>query len=188
MSETTTIATQPLLWALTAALLVLGLFAWLIWRRQKDLEELRRAAAEGAVTTEFDRFFTLSGDLLAIVGLDGHFKRLNPAWQETLGHSVQVVLKTPFIDFVHPDDRSATMEELGRLAEGSGTARFENRYLTADGDWRWISWTATPFPDGDLVYCVARDVTARRQAEQLLREEKKLPSWRIGPRVSSWRT
>ena len=172
MSETTTFAAQPLLWALTAAPLVLGLFAWLIWRQRKALEELRRVAAEVAVTAEFDRFFTLSGDLLAIVGLDGHFKRLNPAWQETLGHSVQVVLKTPFIDFVHPDDRTVTMEELGRLAEGSGTARFENRYLTADGDWRWISWTATPFPDGDLVYCVARDVTARRRSEQLLREEK----------------
>ena len=172
MSETTTFAAQPLLWALTAAPLVLGLFAWLIWRQRKALEELRRVAAEVAVTAEFDRFFTLSGDLLAIVGLDGHFKRLNPAWQETLGHSVQVVLKTPFIDFVHPDDRTVTMEELGRLAEGSGTARFENRYLTAYGDWRWISWTATPFPDGDLVYCVARDVTARRRSEQLLREEK----------------
>ncbi|MEE2846812.1 MAG: PAS domain-containing protein [Gemmatimonadota bacterium] len=88
-----------------------------------------------------------------------------------MGHSQQVGLKTPFIDFVHPDDRPATMEELGRLAIGSETVRFENRYLTAAGDWLWISWTATPLPGGDLFYCVARDFTARRQDEQRLREE-----------------
>ena len=80
MSETTTFAAQPLLWALAAAPLVLGLFAWLIWRQRKALEELRRVAAEVAVTAALDRFFTLSGDLLAIVDLDGHFRRLNPAW------------------------------------------------------------------------------------------------------------
>ena len=107
-----------------------------------------------------------------ILGLDGHFKRLNPAWQDTLGHAMQVVLKTPFIDLVHPEDRTRTMEHLGRLADGFGPVRFETRFLTADGDWRWISWTATPSPDRGLVYCVARDVTARRQAEQLLKADK----------------
>jgi PAS domain S-box-containing protein len=110
--------------------------------------------------------------MLAILGLDGHFKRLNPAWQDTLGHSMQVVLKTPFIDLVHPEDRTRTMEQLARLADGVGPVRFETRFLTADGDWRWLSWTATPSPDRDLVYCVARDVTRRRQAEQLLKADK----------------
>lgn len=171
MSETTTIAAQPLLWTLVVGLLVLALLVWLHWRRGRATGEVRPAAKTGTSAAEIDRFFKHSGDLLAIVGLDGHFKRLNPAWNAILGHSEQVGLKTPFIDFVHPDDRMLTMEELGRLANGSETVRFENRYLTAAGDWLWISWTATPLPGGDLFYCVARDVTARRQEEQLLRAE-----------------
>jgi len=63
------------------------------------------------------------------------------------GHATQVVLKTQFIDLVHPEDRTRTMEHLGRLADEFGSIRFEPRFLTADGDWRWISWTATPWPD-----------------------------------------
>ena len=41
---------------------------------------------------------------------------------------------------------------------------FQNRYLDSGGEVHWIEWTSVPFPDEDLIYAVARDVTERKAA------------------------
>jgi PAS domain S-box-containing protein len=37
--------------------------------------------------TELEQFFDLSIDLLCVVGFDGYFKRVNAAWERTLGYT-----------------------------------------------------------------------------------------------------
>jgi len=80
---------------------------------QTDITERKRAEEER------DRFFTISIDLLCIAGLDGYFKRLNPAWEKTLLHTNEELLVEPFLNFVHPEDRAATLTELNKLATGT---------------------------------------------------------------------
>jgi PAS domain S-box-containing protein len=117
-----------------------------------------------------DRFFTLSLDLLCIAGFDGVFRRLNPAWQHILGYTLEDLTTHPFLDFVHPEDHNATLDEMDKLTAGSQTTvAFENRYRTKTGDYRWLMWTAVPFSSDQLIYATARDVTERRQMEQQLR-------------------
>jgi PAS domain S-box-containing protein len=65
-----------------------------------------------------DRFFTLSIDLLCIAGFDGYFKRLNPSWERVLGYRIEDLTSSPFLDFVHPDDRAATIAEMQKLIAG----------------------------------------------------------------------
>jgi hypothetical protein len=48
---------------------------------------------------------------------------------------------------------------------GERALAFENRYLCKDGSFRWLHWNAAPSGDERVIYSVARDVTARKQAE-----------------------
>ncbi|MGH9384776.1 MAG: response regulator [Vicinamibacterales bacterium] len=116
---------------------------------------------------ELDRFFMLSLDLLCIAGYDGFFKRVNPAWQRVLGYTEAELLSTPYIELVHPDDRQATAAESSK-AEAHDVIHFENRYLHKDGTLRWLLWTSTPFPERQVVYAAARDITERKAAEETM--------------------
>jgi PAS domain S-box-containing protein len=121
----------------------------------------RRRRAE----RDFARMFNLSLDLLCISGFDGYFKRVNPAFERTLGYSSAELLSRPFIEFVHPDDRALTIEADARLSRGDSLTEFENRYICADGSERWLQWSSRPVPGEALQYGVAKDVTDRKRAE-----------------------
>ena len=117
---------------------------------------------------ELDRFFMLSLDMLCIVGFDGYFRRVNPAWKRGLGYTEADMLSKPFLDFVHPDDREPSIAEMKRLAAGHEVIYFENRYFHKDGTWRWLMWTATPYREQQVVYAAGRDITERKAAEHTL--------------------
>ena len=128
-----------------------------------DIAERKRAEAER------DRLFTLSLDLLCIAGVDGYFKRINPAFEETLGFTSQELLAEPFVEFVHPEDRAATIREVEKLSAGAATALFENRYRCKDGTYVWLAWKAVPVTEEGLIYAAARNVTEQKRAEQDIR-------------------
>lgn len=105
-----------------------------------------------SLEAESNRFFDLSRDMICIAGFDGYFKRVNPAFERTLGYSQEDLLGRPMAEFVHPDDR-----------DGPGG---ENRYLDTDGEIHWLEWTSVAIPEEEVIYAVARDVTDRKMLEQ----------------------
>ncbi len=128
------------------------------------------AAALERARGDLDSFFTVSVEMLCIAGFDGYFKRLNPAWSETLGYSLEELYSRPWLDFVHPDDREATIAVAQCLFDGKLTIRFENRYRHADGSYRWIVWNAAPVVEKQLIYAAASDITERKRVERILEE------------------
>jgi PAS domain-containing protein len=58
-----------------------------------------------------DGSLALSIDLLCCLGFDGHFSRLNLAWERTLDFTPAELMSRPSIDFVHPDDREHTIQQ-----------------------------------------------------------------------------
>jgi len=119
---------------------------------------VRRRRAERLV----DDLFELSLDLLCVAGLDGWFKRVNPAFEQTLGYTAGELLSRPLRDFVHPDDRETTQDTIRALGHGGDLGHFVNRFLRSDGVIRWLQWSARALPERGLVYAAARDVTDNR--------------------------
>jgi PAS domain S-box-containing protein/putative nucleotidyltransferase with HDIG domain len=118
---------------------------------------------------EVVRYFDASLDLLATADLKGRFTRVNPAWERALGYSPETMCSRPFIEFVHPEDREATIAETAALSRGSrDTVRFRNRYRAVDGRYLWLEWSATGSPSEGVIHAVARDITVQCEAEQQL--------------------
>lgn len=120
---------------------------------------------------ERDRFFSLPLDMFCIIGFNGYFQRLNPSWETTLGYNRSDLMQQPFLEFVHPEDRQATLVEMNALMNETPSRYFENRYRCQNGSYRWLGWTATPFSDEGVLYAIARDITAQKQAEGSLRQK-----------------
>ena len=98
---------------------------------------------------------------------DGYFKRVNPAFERTLGYTSDELLAKPFADFVHPDDRAVTRRRTRSWSGRRHIVRFENRYLRKRRQERWLQWSARSVPEEGLIYAAARDVTdSRRTSEE----------------------
>ena len=113
---------------------------------------------------ELERFFALSRDMLCVADFNGFLRRVNPAFERALGHSAEALLREPFVSFVHPDDRDATLAEYTSVLNGGEALEFENRYRSRDGSYRWLQWASATDRDAGLIYAVARDVTEAKQA------------------------
>lgn len=153
-----------------------------LYRKSQEIEQLReregrqhrRELADVADRLEAEtirnRFFTLSLDLLAISSFNDYFIQLNPVWMTTLGFDEREFKSRSMLEFVHPEDRTATAEVLTKLKMASSPVYFENRYRCKDGSFRWLGWTAAPFPQEELVYIFARDITERKAKETEIKD------------------
>jgi PAS domain S-box-containing protein len=115
------------------------------------------------------RFFELTPDLFCIAGMDGYFRRVNANFSRVLGHPTAQLLTEPFLNFVHPDDRAATVDIMAGLNRGELCVRFRNRYRDVGGEYRWFEWQAKPLVGEGMIFAVARDVTDTMRLEGQLR-------------------
>ena len=114
---------------------------------------------------DFARFFDNSLDLNGIANAEGYFRRVNIAWERTLGWTAPEISASPWLDFVHPDDRQAAIDAGQRLLAGESVTSFENRYRCKDGRYRLIQWHVESV--GGEAYCSGRDVTEERSRPAL---------------------
>jgi PAS domain S-box-containing protein len=169
-----------------ASLVALGLTGVWDWRTDADISALGYVARgltfavvgvtvgyfavqRRALERRLERAYEVAIDLQCTAGFDGRFQRVNPAGCALLGYTEAELTSRPFLDFVHPDDRERTALETERLADGTGdSVDFQNRYLTADGSYRWLAWTAVGVAGDELIYASARDVTVSRDQRDAL--------------------
>jgi PAS domain S-box-containing protein len=116
---------------------------------------------------ERDEIWRASQDMLLVIDRQGIFRAVNPAWTRTLGYQPEELIGSRFDTYVEPGDIDRTYAAIEH-ASRDALPSFENRYRHKDGSWRDIAWTAAPL--GELIYCVARDVTEEKRRETALAE------------------
>jgi len=127
-----------------------------------DITERKRAESER------DRLFNFSTDLICVASYQGYFTQVNPAWNRTFGWTEAELTSRPWLEFVHPDDYVVTDNAGKELVDGMAVLRFENRFRHKDGSYRWLQCNSFPLPEAQMIFCIARDITASKQAEAAL--------------------
>jgi len=129
-----------------------------------DITELKFAEDER------QRVFDVSLDMLAVIAFDGNFIEVNPAWERTLGWSVDDLKNTPWLNLIVKDDQDSATTVNERLLQGESVSGFESRCLCKDGSFRWLSWSSFPDMEQQLIYTAVRDITSQRRMEDELRQ------------------
>lgn len=123
---------------------------------------------------ELNQLFNFAPDLIVIIDSEGYFKRVNPATCELLGYTEEELYAVPFINFIYQDDREKSINEANHLLEDNQTFYFENRYVTKSGKTKWLAWNATYSDQENSVYAVAKDITEKKELEDLLQKANEL--------------
>lgn len=140
--------------------------------------DIQRKMAE----EELNNFFTISPDILCVIGLDGCLKKVNPAITKILGYTAEELQDEPILNHVHPDEVTGTKEKLKSLSHGESIQYFENRWLTKSGKVKWFSWSSALNKEDKVLMAVARDITEKKTMELLVKQSQKMAkmgSWEV---------
>lgn len=104
-------------------------------------------------------------ELICVCDVRGKLFDVNAAWHSQFGYRREDLIGHEMADFIHPDDQAAAREVAAEVAKpGIRVIEFENRFRRKDGEYRWLSWSGRS--DGENWLAIARDVTARKRAEE----------------------
>jgi PAS domain S-box-containing protein len=133
-------------------------------------------------------FFENSVDVFALIR-GGQIARINPAWPELTGWSIEETLGRRFETFVHPEDLGVVRDIVGALRV-DGQARGEHRILHRDGHVIWVrarakkalvDATVIVLEDVSDAYKRREDADDASRVNELLRETSGIMFWRFDP-------
>jgi PAS domain S-box-containing protein len=133
----------------------------------QEIENRRLLENEG-FRNGFEFYFKESADLVCFAGTDGYYKKVNPAFINTLGYTKEEILSSPIISFIHPEDLEKSITELAVLSNGVTSINFENRLIKKNGEAVLIQWTTTVDESKEFIYIIGRDNTDLENSKDLL--------------------
>ncbi|TCZ67903.1 PAS domain S-box protein [Flaviaesturariibacter aridisoli] len=127
----------------------------------RKLAEIRLASSE----SRFKSLVQEGSDLIAIIDANGVYQYVSPTSEHVLGIKPEEFLGKNAFDFIHPDDREATMKMLQKIALEETVQLPPFRFQNAQGEWRWIDTILTNrmnSPSIGGIVANSRDITQRR--------------------------
>ena len=142
-------------------------------------DNTRQLRAEDALKSSERYFQSLLAnalDVVAVLDREGRIKYASGSLERVLGYGEEEFLGREVFHLVHPDQFERAREKFRDLVDRSGPMpRTELRVRHADGTWLTLeaslnSLLDDPAINGVVITC--RDVTARKRAEEALRESE----------------
>ena len=152
---------------LNQTLQAMGDMAGLLDRREQELktsESRYRMLADNA------------NDIIFLHDPGGSRSYVSPACKRILGYDPEELLALPAPDFVHPDDFAEVARKYAGISAEHPEFTSTHRLKRRDGSYIWVETVVRRIPhesDGSTsIISTTRDITARRQAEETLRESE----------------
>jgi PAS domain S-box-containing protein len=98
------------------------------------------------------------------------FSQVNGAALRVFMMEKGLLLGRPVVSIVLPEDQEYTVSELTRAAKTEGSISFESRIIRPDGSIRDIQWNVASLEGEQTMFCVAHDISDRKEAERLKQE------------------
>jgi PAS domain S-box-containing protein len=144
---------------------------------KRDISQARLAAETAA---RLAAIVESSEDAILSKSLDGTVQTWNAAAERMYGHTAAEMIGHSIYDLVPSDLRHEEQEILRRVGQGEHVAHYETIRRRRDGNPVNVSLTLSPIrgADGRVVAAssIQRDITARKQAEETLRQAAKMES------------
>ncbi|MCU0632127.1 MAG: PAS domain S-box protein [Methanolinea sp.] len=141
----------------------------------RDITHRKKVESALQESEEKYRLLVEHSDDVIYIHQGAYFLFLNRRGREILGHSEDEIGTIPIWEFIHPDDREQTMEYSRKRFLGEEVPScYVARVLLRSGEVRYgeFSVNRTLFHGQLATIGIVRDVTARHQAEEALRESE----------------
>ncbi len=136
--------------------------------RLRDLyQELQHSEAR------FRSLLENSTDLIAVMSAEGKIVYGSPSCGRVLGQGTRDLTGTDISEFVHPADAAKLLRVATQAATVAGLSTMELRFRQQDGSWGVLESSVRNLLDDPTVNGIvmnSRDITARRQAEEEIRQ------------------
>ena len=158
------------------AVFIVGLILQRARRRRAEEEQRTKEQALRFSEARYRAVVEDQTELICRFLPDGTYTFVNDAYCRYFQRSREELLGYSFWSFIPPEGHGAAREFLASITPERPIATREHEVLAPDGDLRWQQWRDRGFFDdqGRVVdyQAVGRDITERKHAEQMLRENE----------------
>ncbi len=109
-------------------------------------------------------------DVIFTIDSSGRFSMINNACLNSWGYLPEELIGQKINKVLHKADRALTMVLINKLIKGASSRTFETRLICKDGSTIDVLWSATWSKIEKSLFCVAHDITQRKEVERLKRD------------------
>lgn len=115
--------------------------------------------------------FDNSQDIVCVLNTEGRFLSINSACEKSWGYTKEELLSDKtLLDITSKNDQSRTSKALAELDKNTKHFSFVNQVIKSNGALVFEEWSCSRKEGEPTLYCIAHDITARKELESLKQE------------------